>query len=47
MKSVFDRIGEALESQNDKYHLLTTISVVLLVLTFMGASLWVLITSAA
>jgi hypothetical protein len=47
MKSVLDRISAVLEEPGGKYHLLTTISVVLLVLSFMGASLYVLITSAA
>ena len=45
---VLDRISDVLEKQQSgKYHMLTTILLVLMVLSFMSASLYVLITSAA
>jgi hypothetical protein len=47
MEKVMDRLSEVLEQPSGKYHMLTTIGVVLAVLTFMSASLYVLITSAA
>ena len=47
MKQVLDRLGDVLEKPNDNMHMMTTIGMVLMILSFMCASLYVLITSAA
>ena len=47
MKEMLDRLSVTLKEPGDKMHLLGTISVVLLIIAFMGASLYVLINSAA
>jgi len=47
MKKVLDRISDVLEQPNEEMHMLSTIGIALLILCFMCASLYVLITSAA
>jgi len=47
MKQVFNRTSEVLEKPNEEVHMVTTIGVVLLIVGFMCASLYVLISSAA
>ena len=47
MKQVLDRIGDVLEKPKDELHTVTTIGMMLMILSFMCGSLYVLITSAA
>ena len=47
MKQVLDRISDVLEKPNEEMHMLTTIGMVMLILSFMCASLYLLISSAA
>lgn len=47
MKSVFERLFEAKDEAREKFHLSTTIFMVLLFLTFWGVSFYVLVNSLA
>ena len=47
MKSVMQRISAVKEEQGEGNNILTMIGVILLILTFTGASLYVLVNSAA
>jgi hypothetical protein len=47
MKKVLDKISDVLEQPKEETHLLSTIGIALLILTFMCSTLYVLISSAA